>query len=92
MIATAFGEWKNSIYPGRYGVEKKMQFSGEAWVGKKSMMAPQAITACLEPILKVPELYLSCKGQLWMQGTALGAVGMGWTHWLLSAFPTLSPG
>lgn len=56
------------------------------------MMSPQAISACLEPILKVFELYLPCKGQLWMQMTSLGAVGVGWTHWILGAVPALSPG
>lgn len=92
MIATAFGEWKNSTYPGRYRVERKMQLSGEAWAGKMWMMAPQSISACLEPTLRVLELNLSCKGQLWMPVTSLGATGVGWTHWILGALPTLSPG
>lgn len=49
------------------------------------MMAPQGIRACLDPILKVLELYLSCRGQLWMQVPSLGAVGVAWTHCILGA-------
>lgn len=89
MIATAFGEWKNSLYPGRYRVERKMQFSGEAWVGKKVNDGSTSHQGLLGAHPEVLELYLSRKGQLWVQVTSLGVVAVARTHCILAAFPTL---
>lgn len=38
---------------------------------------------------EVLELYLSRKGQLWVQVTSLGVVALARTHCILAAFPTL---